>query len=61
MQVTEGASDGSSTGINRSPKQRVPVAPQNGDITAKKIKNKTKNNLLKRMTDKNILLNNGSQ
>ena len=48
MQVTEGASDGSSTGINRSPKQRVPVAPQNGDITAKKIKNKTKKQFVKK-------------
>ena len=43
MQVTESADDGASTvalkpmgGVNRSPKQRVPVAPQNGDLSPQK-------------------------
>ena len=45
-QVTESTSDGVSTlalkplgGVNRSPKQRVPVAPQNSDIVTTKLKN----------------------
>ena len=46
MQVAESACDGASTlalkpmgGVNQSPKQRVPMAPQNGDIvTAEKLK-----------------------
>ena len=51
MQATESAGNGASTlalkpvgGVNRSPKQRVPVDPQNGDIaTAKEfLKKKTK-------------------
>ena len=29
-------------GVNRSPKQRVPVVPQNGDLSLKKIKKKKK-------------------
>ena len=43
MQVTESAGDGTSTlalkpmgGVNRSPKQRVPVASQNDDIVTTK-------------------------
>ena len=44
-QATESTGDDASTlalkpmgGVNRSPKQRVPVAPQNGDIVTAKLK-----------------------
>ena len=43
MEATEHEGDGTSTlalkpigGVNRSPKQRAPVAPQNGDIVTVK-------------------------
>ena len=50
MQPTENAGDGTCTlalklmgGVNQNPKQRVPVAPQNGDIvTTNKLKQKKK-------------------
>ena len=51
-QVKESAGDGASTMAlksmgrgNQSPKQRVPVAPQNGDIVTAKIKKKKKTSL----------------
>ena len=44
-QVTSSAGDGASTlalklmgGVNRSPKQRAPMVPQNGDLSPQKIK-----------------------
>ena len=58
MQVTEGAGNGAPTlalkpmgRVNQSPKQRVPVAPQNGDILTAKKKKKKKKKIKRKAAD----------